>query len=156
MPLVDIKRASIDDLGEILLLQKQAYLSEADLYNDYNIRSLIQTLDNIKQDFSKQIFLKSVVDNDTAIVGSVRAYQQNDTVFICRLAVKPDYQNKGIGSKLMISIEGLFESAKRFELFTDHKSIKNIYLYQKLGYREFKRMPINDILTMIYLEKYKI
>ena len=56
----------------------------------------------------------------------------------------------------MISIEGLFESAKRFELFTDHKSIKNIYLYQKLGYREFKRMPINYILTMIYLEKYKI
>ena len=151
MPLVDIKRASIDDLGEILLLQKQAYLSEADLYNDYNIKSLIQTLDNIKQDFSKQIFLKSVVDNDTAIVGSVRAYQQNDTVFICQFTVKPDYQNKGIGSKLMISIEGLFESAKRFELFTDHKSIKNIYLYQKLGYREFKRMPINDILTMIYL-----
>jgi hypothetical protein len=38
---------------------------------------------------------------------------------------------------LMISFEGIVESAKRFELFTGHKSIKNIYLYQKLGYREF-------------------
>ncbi len=56
----------------------------------------------------------------------------------------------------MISIEDLFDSAKRFELFTDHKSIKNIYLYKKLGYREFKRIPINDSLTMIYLEKYRI
>jgi hypothetical protein len=54
----------------------------------------------------------------------------------------------------MISIEEIFESAKRFELFTDHKSIKNIYLYQKLGYEEFKRMPVNDSLTMVYLEKY--
>jgi ribosomal protein S18 acetylase RimI-like enzyme len=88
------------------------------------------------------------------VVGSVRAYQQKDMVFIGRLAVKPDYQNKGIGAKLMISIEVIFESAKRFELFTGHKSIKNIYLYQKLGYREFKRMPVNDSLTMVYLEKY--
>jgi hypothetical protein len=37
----------------------------------------------------------------------------------------------------MISIEEIVESAKRFELFTGHQSIKNIYLYQKLGYREF-------------------
>jgi ribosomal protein S18 acetylase RimI-like enzyme len=88
------------------------------------------------------------------VVGSVRAYRYKDTVFIGRLAVRPTYQNKGIGVKLMISIEEIFESAKRFELFTGHKSIKNIYLYQKLGYREFKRIPINDSLTIVYLEKY--
>jgi ribosomal protein S18 acetylase RimI-like enzyme len=156
MPLVDIKIASIDDMEEILCLQKQSYLSEAELYNDYSIKPLIQTLDDIKQDFSKQIFLKAVIDDNTTIVGSVRAYQQNDTVFIGRLAVDPKYQNKGIGAKLMISIEEIFESAKRFELFTGHKSIKNIHLYQKLGYREFKRIPINDSLTMVYLEKFKI
>ena len=156
MPLVDIKKASIYDLEKILQLQKQAYLSEAELYNDYNIKPLIQTLDDIQQDFSKQVFLKAVVDDNTTIVGSVRAYQQKDTVFIGRLAVDPKYQNKGIGAKLMILIEGLFESAKRFELFTGHKSIKNIYLYQKLGYIEFKRMSINDLLTMIYFEKHRI
>src|SRR5919199_1449504 len=127
MSLVDIKKASINDVEEILHLQKQAYLSEAELYNDYNIKPLTQTLDDIKRDFSKQIFLKAVInDNTTIIVGSVRAYQQNDTVFIGRLAVDPKYQNKGIGAKLMISIERLFESATRFELFTGHKSIKNI------------------------------
>lgn len=151
---VNIKKASIDDLEEILQLQKQAYLSEAELYDDYNIKPLLQTLDDIKQNFLKQIFLKAAIENKTTIVGSVRAYQQIDTVFIGRLAVRPDYQNKGIGAKLMISIEEIFESAKRFELFTGHKSIKNIYLYQKLGYKEFKRMPVNDSLTMVYLEKY--
>jgi ribosomal protein S18 acetylase RimI-like enzyme len=156
MPLVDIKIASIDDVEEILCLQKQSYLSEAELYNDYSIKPLIQTLDDIKQDFSKQIFLKAVIDDNTTIVGSVRAYQQNNTVFIGRLAVDPKYQNKGIGAKLMISIEEIFESAKRFELFTGHKSTKNIHLYQKLGYSEFKRISINDSLTMVYLEKFKI
>ncbi len=156
MPLVDIKKASIYDLEKILQLQKQAYLSEAELYNDYNIKPLIQTLDDIQQDFSKKVFLKAVVDDNTTIVGSVRAYQQQDIVFVGRLAVDPKYQNKGIGAKLMILIEDLFESAKRFELFTGHKSIKNIYLYQKLGYIEFKRMSINDLLTMIYFEKHRI
>jgi ribosomal protein S18 acetylase RimI-like enzyme len=156
MPLVNIKKASIDDVEEILRLQKQSYLSEAELYNDYSIKPLTQTLDDIKQDFSKQIFLKAVIDDNTTIVGSVKAYQQNYTVFIGRLAVDPKYQNKGIGAKLMISIEEIVESAKRFELFTGHKSIKNIYLYQKLGYREFKRIPINNSLTMVYLEKFKI
>ncbi len=156
MPLVNIKKASIDDVEEILHLQKQSDLSEAELYNDYSIKPLTQTLDDIKQDFLKQIFLKAVIDDNTTIVGSVKAYQQNDTVFIGRLAVDPKYQNKDIGAKLMISIEEIVESAKRFELFTGHKSIKNIYLYQKLGYREFKRIPINDSLTMVYLEKFKI
>ena len=156
MPLVDIKRASIDDAEEILRLQKQSYLSEAELYDDYGIEPLTQTLDDIKQDFSKQMFLKAVIDDNTTIVGSVKAYQQDDTLFIGRLAVDPKYQNQGIGAKLMISIEEIVESAKRFELFTGHKSIKNIYLYQKLGYREFKRIPVNDSLTMVYLEKFKI
>jgi predicted N-acetyltransferase YhbS len=35
------------------------------------------------------------------MVGSVRVYQLKDTVFIGRLAVRPDYQNKGIGAKLI-------------------------------------------------------
>jgi ribosomal protein S18 acetylase RimI-like enzyme len=156
MPSVDIKKALIDDVEQILQLQKQAYLSEAEIYNDYNIKPLIQTLDDIKHDFLKQIFLKAVIDDNTTsiIVGSVRAYQQKDTVFISRLSVRPNYQNKGIGAKLMISIEEIFESARRFELFTGHKSIRNIYLYQKLGYREFKRIPAHNSKTMVYLEKY--
>jgi GNAT superfamily N-acetyltransferase len=155
--LFNIKKAPIDGIGEILQLQKQAYLSEADLYNDYDIKPLLQTLDDIKQDFLNQIFLKAIIDNKTTtiIVGSVRAYKQKDTVCIGRLAVRPAYQNKGIGAKLMISMEDLFGSVRRFELFTGHKSMKNIYLYQKLGYREFKRMYVNDSLTMVYLEKYK-
>jgi hypothetical protein len=54
---VNIKKASIDDLEEILQLQKQDYISEAELYDDYDIKPLLQTLDDIKQDFLKQILI---------------------------------------------------------------------------------------------------
>jgi hypothetical protein len=36
------------------------------------------------------------------------------------------------------------------------KSMKNIYLYQKLGYQEFKRSAISDSLTRVYLEEDRI
>ena len=49
-----IKQALKEDLREILTLQKLAYQSEAEIYNDYSIPPLIQTLDKIKEDFSVQ------------------------------------------------------------------------------------------------------
>ncbi len=54
----------------------------------------------------------------------------------------------------MKSIEDSFKDNKRYELFTGHKSNRNLHLYHKIGYKEFKRIPIHEDLTMIYLEKY--
>ncbi|MGB6628338.1 MAG: hypothetical protein WBE61_09395, partial [Nitrososphaeraceae archaeon] len=54
----------------------------------------------------------------------------------------------------MHAIEQRHESADRYELFTGHKSARNLHLYQKLGYDEFKRIPVDESLTMVFLEKY--
>jgi GNAT superfamily N-acetyltransferase len=44
-------------------------------------------------------------------------------------------QNRGIGTLLMKAVEQYFVlEVKRYELFTGHKSIGNLHLYQKLGY----------------------
>jgi hypothetical protein len=53
----------------------------------------------------------------------------------------------------MHEIETCFSKAERYELFTDHKSARNLYLYHKLGYRPFKRQEINEKLTLVFLEK---
>ncbi len=87
---VEIKRASLEDAETILHLQMRAYLSEAEIYNDYSIPPLIQTLYEIKREFSQQVFLNAI-EEDGNIVGSVGAY-------LGRLIVKPDSQNKGIGT----------------------------------------------------------
>ena len=88
------------------------------------------------------------------IVGSVRSYLERGTAYIGRLIVKPEYQNKRIGTKLMEAMEQHFKFANRYELFTGQKSTRNLHLYQKLGYYEFKRVPVNESLTMVFLEKY--
>lgn len=146
-----IERATVSDAEEIILLQRLAYKSEADLYHDYNIPPMIQTVKEIQGEFEHKMFLRAVVDKK--IVGSVRAHREGDTCHIGRLMVHPEYQNRGIGTRVMYEIENLFESCKRYELFTGNKSKKNISLYKNLGYKIFKTEKINDKVSLVYLEK---
>jgi ribosomal protein S18 acetylase RimI-like enzyme len=146
-----IEHAGVQDAAEILELQHLAYLSEAGIYNDYTIAPLVQTAEEIEADFRSRVFLKALKDG--AIVGSVRARLDHDTCMIGKLIVHPDHQNRGIGTKLMNEIEGCFDQAGRFELFTGHKSERNLHLYRKLGYRIFRNEKISEQLTIVFLEK---
>ncbi len=150
---MSIERATIDDAQEILALQKLAYQSEAEIYNDFTITPLHQNLDDIKAEFADQCFLKFCADN--RIVGSVRAYVQEGTCFIGKLIVHPEYQNRGIGSKLLQEIENHFDHVERYELVTGHKSRKNLHLYKKNGYRIFRRQEVTDDLIVVFMEKYR-
>lgn len=149
---MSIKKATIDDAGEILALQKLAYTSEAEIYNDFTIQPLHQTIDEIKAEFADRYFLKFCADS--RMVGSVRAYAKEGTCFIGKLIVHPEYQNQGIGTKLLQKIENVFDNVNRYELFTGHNSQKNLYLYGKNGYRIFRRQQVRNNLTLVFMEKY--
>jgi GNAT superfamily N-acetyltransferase len=146
-----ITRAAAADAAEILALQKLAYQSEAAIYQDYGIPPLTQTLPEIKAEFLRRHFLKAVAAG--RIVGSVRAHLDQGTCCLGRLIVHPAYQNQGLGTKLMAEIEACFPEARRYELFTGHRSARNLYLYQKLGYRPVRSEKVSEKLTMVFLEK---
>ena len=55
---MSIERATIDDAQEILVLQKLAYTSKAEIYDDFTIEPLHQTLEEIRAEFADQRFLK--------------------------------------------------------------------------------------------------
>jgi len=147
---MEIKEAEIHDLTDILSLQKLAYQSEAKLVGDYLIPPLTQTLEGITEDLNSGVILKAVENSE--IIGSVRMRFSENTLYIGRLIVKPINQNKGIGTALLLAAEELYPNA-RFELFTSDRSVKNLSLYVKNGYREFKREPLNDVVNFVFLEK---
>lgn len=151
---VNIKRATVVDAAEILALQKLAFLSEAELCGDFTIPPLTQTLDELKDEFAVQLFLK-VVD-DGVITGSVRGLRSAGSCFIGRLIVHPEHQGKGIGTRMMAAIEGAFSGVERFELFTGSKSIANIRLYERLGYRIFRKKIVSATLSLVFMEKWHI
>ena len=148
---ISITKAREEELEKILFLQKSCYLQEAEIYNDYSIPPLKQTLEDISKEFREQLILKMEYNNN--IIGSVRAYLKNETCYIGKLIVDKEYQNRGYGSLLLKTIEKKFINADRYELFTGYKSTRNLYLYNKLGYNEFKEENRNGLILK-YLEKY--
>ena len=152
---MEITKAAYNDLPEILKLQKLAYLSEAELHNNYTIQPLMQTLEELQNEFikfDKGIILKLVDEKNNRIIGSVRAHEENGRVYIGKLIVHPEYQNKGYGTNLLNAIEAFYEN-KTFELFTSGKSERNLYLYKKNGYKEFRRQRTAENMEFVFMEK---
>lgn len=150
--MIVIEKACKVDLEEILSLQYIAYQSEAKLFNTTDIPPLKQTLEEVYEEFKKGVILKATDESGT-IIGSVRAYQENGTIYIGKLMVHPDFQKQGLGTKLLLQIESLFPK-QRYELFTSTKSVSNIRLYQKLGYRILRKEAVSKELQFVYLEKH--
>ena len=150
--IIDVRDASEADAAEILNIQKSAFHRQGILYNDMTLPPLVQTLDELVQDFKRYSFLKAICDGK--IVGSVRGHVVGDTCFVSRLIVRPDYQNRGIGKKLVLAVESKFSSVRRYELSTGHTSVWNIALYEKLGYRKYKEKAQSDNVMLLCMEKW--
>jgi GNAT superfamily N-acetyltransferase len=150
---IKISKAGFNDLKEILELQKKAFTSEAELYNDYTIEPMVQTLESIEIDFHKYTFLKAEVENK--IAGSVKGRETGEFCWIGRLIVDPEFQNQGIGKKLMAAIENEFPDTKQYLLVTGYKSIKNIRLYESLGYKHSETIVdiANPDIHMVKMSK---
>lgn len=56
--MIKIAIADPTDSAEIINLQRLAYQSEAELYNDWSLPPLTQTIDNLIQEFSRSVILK--------------------------------------------------------------------------------------------------
>ena len=150
---IQILPAEPHDLEQILLLQKKAYLSEAVLLNDFDIAPLHQTLSQLIIEFEEGVILKAVdSEKKDRILGSIRGILREKTLHIGKLMVEPDFQNRGIGQKLLLAIEALFPDA-RYELFTSNRSDKNLMLYHKNGYLSFKTTELNQDACLVFLEK---
>jgi GNAT superfamily N-acetyltransferase len=148
---MEIKPAILEDAEAILALQRLAYQSEAAIYDDFTIRPLTETLEDMRDRFHDRRFLKAIEDGK--IVGSVRAFQDEEACHVERLVVHPDYRRRGIGMNLLKVIETCFPAARRFELFTGHKSESNIRLYERVGYRAFRQERVNEKVSLVLMEK---
>ena len=149
-----IEKANLEDLDEILRLQYLAYQSEAALFGSNDIPPLKQKLDEVTEEYAQGRILK-MIDEDGAIIGSVRAKEADGTVYIGKLMVHPDHRRKGYGRRLLTEIERNFPG-KRYELFTSTRSKDNIRLYKDNGYREFDQRVAGDDLVFVYMEKRRL
>lgn len=152
---VTISSATEDDAENILKLQYLCYQREAELYGDYGIEPLTQTLDALRAELGEGCVL--VARLGAEVVGSVRGtVDVHGTARIGKLIVHPRMQRHGLGGRLLGAIEvrlAAEREAKRFRLFTGHRSEGNLRLYRRLGYAQTGTEQVSRRLSLVTLEK---
>ena len=72
---------------------------------------------------------------------------------ISPLFIIPEYQNMGIGQRVMQMIFDMYEDADIWRLSTIKQEAGNCHLYEKCGFKLVgNEMPINDKMTIVFYE----
>ncbi|OHU85685.1 MULTISPECIES: GNAT family N-acetyltransferase [Pseudoalteromonas] len=138
------------DAPIILQIQKEAYISEAQLHNDFKIPPLTQSLAELESEFNNMCILKVIWDGQ--IIGSGQVKLNGSTSHIGRMAVKNSFKGQGVGSKLLSALEQFYPEANRVELFTGINSKANLSMYERRGYRRIKEGTLGKT-TVVFLGK---
>ncbi|WP_035840943.1 GNAT family N-acetyltransferase [Kitasatospora azatica] len=152
---VIISVATEQDTEQILKLQYLGFQSEAELYGDWSIEPLTQTLESLRTELADRHVLVARLGDE--VVGSVRGWVDEDGVGrISRLVVHPRMQRHGLGGRLLRAAEERLlaeQPVRTFRLFTGHRSLGNLRLYARQGYRQTEARPSGQGLGFVALEK---
>ncbi|MFJ7268363.1 GNAT family N-acetyltransferase [Streptomyces sp. NPDC099050] len=152
---VTISAAAAEDAEQIIKLQYLAFQSEAELYGNYRIQPLTQSLDSLKAELATDTVLVARLGEE--IVGAVRGtVDEEGTGKIAKLCVHPRLQGHGLGARLLGAVEAALsgnDATTRFRLLTGHKSESNLRLYRKAGYTQVGGRTASDGVRLVILEK---
>jgi predicted N-acetyltransferase YhbS len=150
---IEVRPIDPGDAGEVLTLQRAAFVQEALVYDDVDMPPLTQTLEQVRAELREN--LGCVAVEGGRIVGAVRARLGDGMLLVGRLAIAPDVQGEGLGSRLLDAVEerGRAAGAHTAELFTGRLSDANRRLYERQGYRESVRAGGDSGRDEVYLLK---
>ena len=137
------------DAGEVLTIQRAAFVSEAIIYGNPDMPPLRQTLEELEAEL--QTARGWVARLGARLVGAIRVREDDGLLLVGRIAIAPDQQGSGIGRTLLETAEA-HSDATEAELFTGSLSEANIRLYESCGYVETQRVPGDDS-EEVYLRK---
>lgn len=148
-----VRPIDVADAGEVLTLQRAAFVSEALIYDEADMAPLTQTLDEVRFELRDNSGCVALVEG--RMVGALRAVISGEALLVGRIAVAPDQQGTGLGTSLLEAVEqrGAESGCVRAELFTGSLSAQNIALYERLGYAESDRIDNGDGTAQVFLSK---
>jgi NAD(P)H-dependent FMN reductase/GNAT superfamily N-acetyltransferase len=129
-----ITRATAADAAELLVLQRACWVQEAIDNSSLQLPALTESLDDVAAWLADwQVWL---VHRHGRLVAAVRARHDGSIWEIGRLMVAPDLSGRGLGRWLLAYTESAApDDVGSVGLFTGAKSLRNLALYQRAGYR---------------------
>ena len=104
-----------------------------DLYNRVGWTNYTQRPEMLKKAYENSLLILGAYDGDK-LVGIIRTVGDGSSVvFIQDILVYPEYQRKGIGTRLLREVMDRYSSVYQMELMTDNTA-KTVSFYQSVGF----------------------
>ena len=141
------------DAGELLTLQRAAFLPEGRRNGSFEIPPLVEDAAEVAAGLATGTVLVARLRG--RLVASVRGEARpGGRWYVGRLMVVPDLQGQGIGSLLMDLIETLApDGTEAYALFTGAASAGTLAFYRRRGYAETDRTVTPDSVPVVVLER---
>ena len=126
------------DAEQIRNMMVEIERDETDKWYDNDERPFIPGYDSInmqKYHMWDKKYYKIMYDDILAGVLLI-SYTGREHARVDRFYIEPTFQNKGIGSKVITLIEGMYPMVRLWTLDTIQKSIRNHKFYEKNGYEK--------------------
>ena len=149
-------RLAPGDAGEVLTLQRAAFVTEAQAHADPCLPPLTQTLAELRAELADPACHGWGIRAAGRLVACVRVRVAGDTAEVSRLVVAPDWQGEGMGTRLLLAAEeSLPPEVRALTLFTGEHGHGNLRLYERLGYTRTHAVPAGAY-QLIHLAKPRI
>jgi len=154
VPALRIRVAVAADAGELLTVQRAAFLSEAQRYGDPFLPPLREDLAGVAAAVADEGTVVLVAVDGTRLVGSVRLRVQGATGHVGRLSVAPDRQREGLGSALLRAVEEAAPpQVREFALFTGGESAPTVARYERAGYERSGESVDDRGVRLVHLRR---
>lgn len=156
-----IQRAKIEEVHEIKKLLSETWLhTYGDIYSADTIKNITTEWHNpellVKQILDPDIYF-SIAREQNQIIGLITIRQMDKNILnMYRLYIHPDYQRKGIGSKLIIEALKVFKEHKKLRIGVEEENKRAISFYLSKGFKDIGRKIEKvgtDSISIIEMEK---
>lgn len=141
------------DHGELLTLQRAAFVDEARLYGTPAVPALDETFDELADRLLSSVTLTA--RDGQRIIGAVSLRTDRHPPAVERLMVAPDRRGVGLATRLMADVETLAARGghRRVRLVVGEIAHDNRRLYERLGYRYLERFEVIDHIGLWVMGK---
>ena len=157
--MVQLVKATEDDLEELHSLQVEAFMPLYEKYHDDEMSPAKESIDRIKEKLTRPnsfFYFVTSEGEKVGVIRIVRDYQCPDDsiMHISPLFIRPKFQGKGYGGAAIEAAFKLWDKTSTWRLATIKEEPKNCYLYEKYGFvRTGWEEKINDLMTIVGYER---
>ena len=150
---IELKRVTIDDIDEIIKMQKESFKLLLNRYHDGDLNPYNDSLEKVKYKIENYYYYFILIDDEK--VGAIAINDKKDGTKkkIAPIYILPRFQNKGYAQLAIKEVEKIHgETNWKLDTILEEKG--NCHLYEKLGYKQTGKFEkISDIQTIVFYEK---